>query len=192
MILPDKRLKVLVAGLVGAMSLVAFGFHYLNLIAFGAVIVFHLFAVRAIRLESEERLKVHPRRTIQRGIAEIMIPLYIVLSFAYFATPAIQQAAQRDIFLPSTLKQAVSFAALERVDDAITYWAEPYRDYFPPVLAFGLFLILWGLGFLLHRLATGLGTLIFWLLRKTGFVIITEKMIPSESISLWPPTTTKP
>ncbi len=192
MILPDRRWKFLTSALVAVTSVLVFGLHYFNIIAAGGVVLFHWFGIRVIEQESEERLKIHPRRTIYVGIAEVMIPLYIVLSFAYFATPAIQQASQRDVPLPHTIKQAVSGVALQRAYDLIIYWAEPYREYFPPVLAFGLFLVLWGLGFVLHRVATMIGVLLMLVLRKTKFILITEKMISREQISLWPPTTTKP
>ncbi|MEK7616007.1 MAG: hypothetical protein AAB420_02255 [Patescibacteria group bacterium] len=212
MLLPQKRLKLLLAGLIGSTYLVIFGVHYLNIIAFFVIILFHVFAIRAIHLESEERLKIHPIHIIRRGITEVMLPLYFALSFAYFLSPSIQERVKDPVLSPS-LKQAVSRVmdefleaeknipqaqkqiaknyALEQTYDTITRWSDPYRVYFPPVLAFGLFLMLWGLGFALHWLSTWIGALLFVLLRKTKFVVIEKRNIEAEHIALWQQTTTK-
>ena len=143
-----------------------------------------------------------------------MLPLYIALSFAYFSSPSIQIRAKDPVFAPN-LKQVVSEVmdkflstelayvpkemreqqsndAIERTYNYISSYFEPYRAYFPPVLAFGLFLILAGLGFILHRLSIWLGMGIFWFLKKTKFVLIENKQIEAETIVLWQQTTTKP
>ena len=214
MLLPQKRLKLLLAALIGGAFLVVFGFWYLDLLAFFMILLFHLFAIRNIQFETQERLKIHVGQVIKRGIGAVMIPLYIALSFAYFSSPSIQVRAQNADLAPN-LKQVVSEVvnkflakelnqaspeereaassyAIERTYNYFVSYFSPYRNYFPPVLAFGLFLILVGLGFILHRLSTWLGMGIFSLLKASNFVIIEKREITAESIALWPQTTTKP
>lgn len=214
MLLPQKRLKLLVAGLIGATFLAVFGVWYLDVLSFFVILLFHIFAIRNIQFESQERLKIHVGQIIKRGIGAVMLPLYIALSFAYFSSPSIQIRAKNPVFAPN-LKQVVSEVvdkflateltsipreqreqasgyAIERTYNYISSYFEPYRAYFPPVLAFGLFLILAGLGFIMHRLSTWLGMEMFWMLKKSNFVVIEKKQIEAETIALWPQTTTKP
>ena len=212
MLLPQKRLKLLLAGFIGATFLAVFGLWFLDILAFFVILLFHLFAIRYIQFESQERLKIHVGQIVKRGIGAVMIPLYIALSFAYYSSPSIQvRAKNADLApnlkqivsevankflvtelssLPPEQREAASSYAIERTYNYFVSYFEPYREYFPPVLAFGLFLILVGLGFILHRLSVWLGMGIFWLLRKTKFVVIEKKQIEAESIALWPTITT--
>ncbi|MEK7583356.1 MAG: hypothetical protein AAB483_03065 [Patescibacteria group bacterium] len=183
MLLPQKRLKMLLAGLIAVTYVVVFGFGYPQILALFVILILHVLAIRDIHLESRERLKIHPGFIIRRGIAAIMIPLYIALSFAYFASPSIHENVRTQQTAP-TFKQAVQNYVIEQAYDQIMRQLAPYRAYFPPVLAFGLFLVLWGLGFVFHRVAAWLGMLIFWLLRKANFVAIQEMDVKAESMVL--------
>jgi len=51
-------------------------------------------------------------------------------------------------------------------------------------LAFGLFLILWGLSWIFIWLSVLLGMLIFWILKKTKVVSIEERDIKAEVLIL--------
>ena len=68
MLLPQKRLKLFVAGLIGGTFLVVFGLWYLDILAFFVILLFHIFAIRNIQFESQERLKIHVGQIITRGI----------------------------------------------------------------------------------------------------------------------------
>ena len=205
MLLPQKRLKLLLALLIGGTYLVIFGRDYLQILVLFIIPLFHVFAIREIQLESTERLNIHPGFIIKRGIALIMIPLYIALSFAYFQSPSIQTAT-RDQKLSPTFKQIAGdvldrflesqnevseqdkqFAknyAIEQAYDTIMSYFEPFRPYFPPIFAFGLFLVLLGLGFIFHRVSSWVGMILFWLLRKTQFVKIVEVDTKAQSIAI--------
>ncbi|HZZ99663.1 MAG TPA: hypothetical protein VFK07_03075, partial [Candidatus Paceibacterota bacterium] len=52
---------------------------------------------------------------------------------------------------------------------------KPYFQYAPPVLAFALFLILWGLSFIFIWLGIGVGMIMYWLAKKAGLVRIETK-----------------
>lgn len=202
-ILPQRRLKLAASALIGLTYLIAFGFGYLNILGFFVILLLHVFAIRAIHLESQERLKIHPWAILRRGIAEIMVPLYIAISFGYFASPVIQGRTSADVLNPgvkqiaaevmekflesdgnlsNSQRKAVGQAAIDRAYDSMKYFLAPYEKYFPPILAFGLFLVLWGLGFVIYPLATLAGMGIFSLLRVSGIVQIQSVDTKAERI----------
>lgn len=183
MLLPKKRLKMLLALLIGGTYLAIFGRNYLQILVLFIIPLFHIFAIREIRFESQERLKIHPGFIIRRGIALIMVPLYIALSFAYFQSPSVYENIETQEESPS-FKQAVQNYAIEQAYDQAMRILEPYRAYFPPILAFGLFLVLWGLGFIFHRVSAWFGMLLFWLLRKANFVRIEEVDTKAQAIKI--------
>ena len=59
---------------------------------------------------------------------------------------------------------------------------KPYFQYAPPLLAFGLFLVLWGLSWFFIQLSVLVGMLMFWILKKTNFVKIEKKNIEAETL----------
>ena len=183
MLLPQKRLKMLLALLIGGTYLAIFGRHYLQILVLFIIPLFHVFAIRHIQLESKERLKIHPGFIIRRGIAMVMVPLYIALSFAYFQSPSIHENARDEQTAP-TFKQVVQNYVIEQAYDQAMHQLVPYRAYFPPVFAFVLFLVLLGLGFVFHRISAWIGILLFWLLRKLQFVKIVEVDTKAENIAM--------
>ncbi|MEK7603954.1 MAG: hypothetical protein AAB461_02425, partial [Patescibacteria group bacterium] len=60
----------------------------------------------------------------------------------------------------------------------------PYFQYAPPLLAFGLFLILLGLNWIFVWLSVLAGVGIFWILKKTGFIMIKEYDIKGERLTV--------
>ena len=202
MLLPKRRIKLLLAGFIGLGYLAVFGLYYLDIIAFFTIPLFHLFAIRNIQLETQERIKVHPGQIIKRGVGMVLLPIFIALSFAYFLSPSIQIRAQNadlapnlkdvvrevaDKFLQGEFSEGGEVAkehAVERAYDYFLSYFEPYREYFPPMLAFGLFLILWGLGFIMNRLSVWIGIILFWILRKSHFISIEHRQVDAETIVL--------
>ena len=206
MLLPQKRLKLAASALVAGTYIAVFGFHYLYLMSGLLIVLFHVFAIRNIHLEIEERLKIHAGLIMKRGVTFLAIPIFIALSFAYFLTPGIQTRAER-VGEEPTLKSIVSNSistflsadteasrelvqeevrqyAIERAYDTFTRILDPYRAYFPPLLAFGLFLLLWGVGFILYPLILWTGMAIYWVLLNAGFVRIEEVDVKAQRFVL--------
>ena len=61
---------------------------------------------------------------------------------------------------------------------------EPYFEYAPPALAFGLFLVLWGVGWIFVWLAVFLSLLVFQILQKIKFFKIEEYDIKAQKITI--------
>src|SRR5205814_516175 len=118
----------------------------------------------------------------------------IMISFAYYLSPGVQASAKTDKLPPTfaeivkktvygfTEQQASSLSpaekqtlvsqATDQVLGRITEFLRPYFKYLPPVIAFGLFLILQAMGFVFVWFSVWLAMLIFFMLKKSGFIRI--------------------
>jgi len=194
-LLKNARLwKILISVVVSLPFLFFFGFDTYYLLAVVLAILLHLYADSNIQAEVNERTAVNVRLIMQRGLSMIIMPLLIMVSFAYFSSSSVQLSAKKkqlpptislvvettvNNFLgdqikqlpPSEQKQAKS-QIVSQVLNQMTQFLGPYFKYMPPILAFGLFLVLEGLSFIFVWLAVLLAMLIFWALKKSGFIRI--------------------
>lgn len=198
--------KMILSLLIGIAFLIVFKFNTLYPGTFSALILLHLYAGKVMREELTQRTKINARVILKRGLSWVILPLLIMISLVYFSDPQVQATA-RSNQLPPTINQAISktvttflgdeFQALpagrreqvkseltKQVTDQLTKLAKPYFKYTPPILAFGLFLILQGLSFIFVWLAVWLGMLVFWILKRAGFVKIVEREVKAETIAL--------
>lgn len=203
-ILPKRRLMLLLSGLTGLTYLIIFGFHWLNLIGFGLVVAFHAIAIHHVSTEINSRIKLDINRIVRHGIGYVLLPILIALSFGYYLSPSIQEKASQttipptfaqvagktlDAFLineegSSAAKQVAKNAALERMYALYDRQIQPYRKYLPPVLAFGLFIVLWGLSVILIPLSVWTAHGIFAILRRAGFVKVEEVEVKAERLQI--------
>lgn len=206
MLIPELLYRIVLSMLVGVAFLIVFKFNTLYPGTFSALILLHLYAGKIMGEELTERTKINSRVILKRGLPWVVLPILIMISLAYFTDPQVQATA-RSNQLPPTIRQAISetvttflgseLAALpaparkqvenrliEQVTDQLTRLAKPYFRYAPPILAFGLFLILQGLSFIFVWLAIWLGMLIFLILKRAGFVKIVEREVKAETIVL--------
>ena len=203
-LLPKRRLMLAIPALIGLTYLIVFGFHWLNFIAAGLIMALHAVAIRYTSTEIASRIKLDINRIVRHGIGYILLPLLLAVSFGYYLSPSIQlQAAKQgvsptfrevasrtmDAFLKTEdgtndEKQEAKSAALEKLYDLYDRQVQPYRQYFPPVLAFGLFIALWGLSFILIPVSVWTAHGMFAILRRTGFVKVEELDIKAERINL--------
>ena len=156
--------------------------------------------------ETTARRTVNTRRILGAGVGSIVTTLLIAISVVYFSTPAVQTSAQKEQ-LPPMITKAVQtaarqVAALQLTDlppaqrsqteneiarivlGQINAWIKPYVKYLPPVLAFGLFLVLSAFGFIFQPLALLIASGIFSLLKMMNFVSIAEKEAKAEVLVL--------
>ncbi len=124
----------------------------------------------------------------------VIMPILIMISFAFFFSPNVQASAENKQ-LPPTFKQVIRTVMsgflggeLEKLSPAEREQTEaqlveevfsrfnqllgPYFRFFPPILAFGLFLILQGLSIAFVWLGVGISMLLFALLKRSGLVRI--------------------
>lgn len=181
-------------------------FHTSWLYLTGVVILFLLFIYtdRNTNQELNERTKINSRAIMRRGLNTVITGILVVVSFAYFLSSGVQESANNKE-LPPTIQQVIittvgnflgpqtgqlspqqriqsEDAVIAEVISEFTRILGPYFKFFPPILAFGLFLVLRGLSFVFIWFSVWLGQLIFWILRKTEFVTIEEKEVKAEAL----------
>lgn len=168
--------------------------------------LFSMYAIRLVKDEAEQRTKINIRMILRRGIPPILTGFFIMVSFAYFLSPAVQSIAEREE-LPPTFSQAVrqvfdvmfksevaNLPPVEReetreqiISQAVVKANEiikPFFGYMPPVVAFGLFLVLQGLSLVFVWLAIAVGIAVFSILKRLNFFRISEVQVKSEILEV--------
>ena len=204
LIIDERRLKDLIFLIVGAPAVVIFGFTQYFPGALAITFLFHSIAIKRVKTELEQRTKINIGIIIKQALPMIILPIFIVISFAYYLSPLVQQSVNEK-GLPSSFRSLLTKSvdtvvntqladlpakdkeqAKNEVMNKITSWAlnyiAPYSQFIPPVLAFGLFLVLIGFKFIFVWLGTWLAMLFFLILKKTGFVTIIEKDVKAQAI----------
>lgn len=200
-----KKWALATAGVVGLVYLLVFGWSYINLIGIGIMALLFLYARHDGIEEIEQRTKINPRTIVRRSASPVLMALFLLISFAAFQSPVakgISEAGQ----LPSASQQfmrsvvdsvvgsqiEVSGAEKEDIVNEVTNRTfrqinsilKPYFQYAPPLLAFGLFLVLWGFSWFFVQLSVLVGMLIFWILKKTGFVKMEKYNVEAEKLAI--------
>lgn len=196
-----KIWSVSVSGITGLLFMGYFGFTWLNLLGVGLFILLNLYAQANAINEITERNKINIRRSLNTGLFPVVMAFFLIISFAAYQSPGVkslrnakQLPSQSEIFIRTIVEKTagsyiqgssgekrgiinqVSSQTLKSLNDFL----RPYFKYAPPVVAFGLFLILWGLSWIFVWLGVLLGMLIFWILKKTRVVRIEERDVKAE------------
>ena len=194
LLIKDYTLKILTSVLAGLPFFFVFGFNQFYLGAFVLMVLLFMYAMRNVQAEAGGRTKINIRIIMQRGLPRIVTAMLVMISFAFFFSPKIQASAKskqlpptvKEVIertvsgfmgseiksLPPRERQQVENQVITQVIAQFTDLLEPYFRYFPPILAFGLFLILQGLSFIFVWLAVGISVLLFWAMKKSGLVRI--------------------
>lgn len=196
--------RVVISVLIGLAFLLVFNFNALYPGTFSALILLHLLAARNVHRESDQRTVINMGRILRHGLPWVITPLLIMISFAYYLDPSVQAGARAgqlpptvrqtiaktvDAFLGSELaelppaqRQQTKNQIMTETERQLTNLAKPYFQYLPPVLAFGLFLILQGLSFVFVWPAVWLGMGLFQMLRRFNFVKIAAKQVEVQTV----------
>ena len=189
-------------GIVGIIYLFQFGFTQLNLLGAVIFMLLGLYSSANSKSEITQRTKINIRRIIQHGSLPVILGLFILISFAVYQSPFAEELEKADRlpsasqnFIRSIVEQTVgrqiptnNEAEKQNIITQITNetfgeintFLKPYFQYAPPLLAFGLFLILWGLSWFFVWLSVLLGMLVFLILKKTGVIKIEERDVKAE------------
>lgn len=177
-----------------------FGFNEIYLAAgLGFLFLNFIYATKVIK-EKEERINFSVRRIIYPKSTLFIISLIILVSVGYYFLPSIQTKAEM-FEIPSNVREGVenlsyNFFIKTAPEDFISqsgekggvnvyiqkvvaqalgwlnFLAEPYLEYFPIVLASGVFLLLSAFTWLWKIIIIIFTSVIFKVFRKTGFVKI--------------------
>lgn len=190
------------SGIVGLIYLFQFGFTQLNLLGAGIFLLLGLYSSVNSKSEISQRTKINIRRIIQHGSLPVILGLFILISFAVYQSPFAEELEKSER-LPSASqsfvrsiveqtvgrqvqtnneaeKQSIITQITNETFSEINTFLKPYFKFAPPLVAFGLFLILWGLSWIFIWLSMLLGMLMFWILKKTDVIKIEERDVKAE------------
>ncbi len=196
----------IVSGTIIIGFLAFFGFRSPYLIAFGTLFLLYIYAGSLIKQEKRQRVSLDIGYSVGRGISGLILPILILISFGYYYTPFVQ-GSRDNIQIPATIERTVHSFALYFVKNqfnedsstrqsAITnqvvrqviaqfdYIIRPYTRFVPPILAFGLFLVLQGVSFIFAWIALLFASVIFRILKTKKFIKIDHKETTVEAVSL--------
>ena len=196
-----KIWSVSMSGVTGLLFLGYFGFTRLNLVGFGLFAMLNIYAQINAADEITERNKINIRRSLNVGLFPVVMAFFLIISFAAYQSPGIknlknvkQLPSQSEVFIKTIIektagsyvegspseKQGIINQISNQTLQSINDFLRPYFKYSPPVVAFGLFLILWGLSWIFVWLSVLLGMFIFWVLKKLKVVKIEEREVKAE------------
>ncbi len=169
-------------------------------------LAFWWLASRDIRHDMTDRRKIRISATLERGMKFILLGSFAMVSLGFYLLPSSQaitvgevsenvqesvEGAYDNPLVEESLSQLPSSAQAQfrrnvgrYIDETIRTWLSPVQKFIPPILAFGLFLVLWSMSFILRIPAVWLGSLLFRILKSVGFVKITEGSVQSEVLTL--------
>lgn len=205
LILFQNRLRSVYLGLASGITyLLVFGINNVNLVGTFILVMLFYHAQDIVHGEIKERIKMNSRLLIRKGLMNFIVAFFILLSFAAYQSPAIESfknitelPSSTDVFIKSITEQTLGGQlqeaspeqkefVLNQVTEEIrreaNLWLKPYFQYVPPALAFGLFLVLWGLGWVFVWLTMLVGMLFFQVLKKINFLRIGERDVKAEQI----------
>lgn len=200
----SKKNGLILATIVVFMYFMLFKVSNFNLVGATILILLFIFIDDLVSSETKERLKINPRILMRKGMSNLILGLFILTSFAAYQSPAIESfkniqelPSASTVFIQKIVEQTLGgqLAQVEsqqknlvlnhitsEVIREANLFLEPYFQYAPPALAFGLFLVLWGVGWVFVWLSVFLGLLIFQILKKTSFFKIDEYDVKAQRI----------
>lgn len=207
LILFQNRLWSVYLGLiVGIAFILVFGISNINLAGVFIMVMLFFHAQDIVNGEINERIKMNSQLLVRKGLTNFVAAFFILVSFAAYSSPAIesfknitQLPSSTSVFIKNISEQTLggqlkeaSPAQKELILNQVTreitrqanMWLQPYFQYAPPALAFGLFLVLWGVGWVFVGLAMFLGMLLFQILQKTKFFMIEEYDVKAQRITI--------
>ncbi|MBI2065181.1 MAG: hypothetical protein HYT62_03965 [Candidatus Yanofskybacteria bacterium] len=205
LILFRNRLWSVYLGLiVGITFSLVFGVSNINLVGIFILVMLFFQAQDIVSGEINERIKMNSKLLVKKGLSSFIVAFFILASFAAYQNPAIEEfknieklPSSSEIFIKTIAEQTLggqldqaspqqkelvlNQVAREATNQMNTF-LQPYFQYAPPALAFGLFLVLWGVGWIFTWLAVFLGMLLFQILKKVKFFNIIERDVKAETI----------
>ncbi len=176
----------------------------INLVGF-FILVFLFYQAQDIVIgEALERIKINPRLLVKKSLASLVLAFFVLISFAAYESTGIEQfnniqklPSSSEVFIKTIVEQTLggqlaeaspqqkdlvfSQVTQEVIREANTFLG-PYFEYAPPALAFGLFLVLWGVGWIFIWLSVFAGMGIFWILKRVKFFRVEEYNIKAERL----------
>jgi|GEM_PF-5650745 len=167
---------------------------------------FWYLSAKRMRDDLADRHTIRIRTSLGAGLTPLMLGTFLMLSLGFYLLPAYNQVGVKEISvgiqnqisdtyknplveaqlnqLPPSVRAQVKADLAKSVDAYVKRFLGPLGPFLPPLLAFGLFLVLWSVLFIYRELAIWFGAFLFFILTKTGFVRIVEKDVKAQSLAL--------
>src|SRR3989338_6395794 len=198
----QRRWSLTTAGIIGLIFLYVFGWNWLNFVAVGIFLIFNLWPANRVRREIIERKIMNIPDMFYHGLTSVVLGLFVMISFAAYQSPLLTQIEKAGALPGQTqtfFQQVADKFIGPRLDtqnaaerryivgqiasqayQQVNQFLKPYFRFAPPILAFGLFLILSGLSFIFIWCGMLVGMILFWILKKTRVVRTEEKDVKAE------------
>jgi len=198
----QRRLSVTITALIGLLFMVSFGWTWLNALAVLVLFGFNLWSATRVRREINERRILNIPDAFYHGLMPVVLGLFVMISFAAYQSPLLNEIKsaqklpnQSQVFfrqiIDKTFGQKIEASTPQQRNKLITEITsqtfqefnsilKPYFQYAPPVLAFSLFLILWGISFIFVWLGILAGLILYWVLKKVNIIKIEKKEVQAE------------
>lgn len=167
--------------------------------------LWHLSAQRT-RTDLADRHTIRITTSLGAGLTPLMLGTFLMLSMGFYLLPANQEMSVSEVSqgiqeqvenaydnpivksqfdqLPPAMRSQVKADLGKGIDQYVRRFLGPFEQLLPPLLAFGLFLVLWSVLFIYRELAIRCGAIVFWVLKRSGFLRIEEKAVKAEVIVL--------
>ena len=174
-----------------------------------ALPLFFFFWMDASRRSHDERLernKIRVRNFIGVGAKLVLLGIFLMISLGFYSVrteggitlDAISRGVQRQVDVayetqfvqeqlsdvPPSLQGQFRRDFARQVDAFVRRWLAPVAQFIPPILALFLFLGLWSVVWLIREPVLWVASGVFAIMRRTGFVTVTQKQVPKEVITL--------
>lgn len=200
-VLLTRSWRLLAIGLNLLIFLIFFGWSYILIGGAALSLLFQLAAANNIAGEKVNHLKFSLRSIIRPGMARLVTAVLILVSFGYFLSGGVQASAETKK-LPEGVQRTIQIIVgnylgetssgvdnpnlrartSREIISQLNQFLKPYFKFLPPVLAFGLFLILQGLSVIFIWLSIFLAFIIFAIMKTTGWVKIEKGSKEAETV----------
>jgi len=201
---PSNQWAFTLSAIVGIVYLLVFGSTLLNWLGLGIFVLLALYARHRALAELEERIKFNSRIVIRRGVPALILGIFVLVSFIAFQSPSIKALENTErlptvtekyirVVVENTIgrriqdqspqqKEQIISLTIKKTLDELNSLAKPFFKFAPPILSSIIFLVLLGFIWLFILLSVIIGVILFWILKKSGFVKFQERDVKAEAL----------
>jgi hypothetical protein len=169
-------------------------------------LAFWMEASRRNQQERDERRRLRAHVLVGAGTRFLLLGIFLMVSLGFYSlrtngeltldvvTRGVQQrvdnAYENDLIrnrladVPASLQSQFRQDLAEAIESFVERWLGPVAPYLPPIFALALFLGLWSSVSLVRLPVLWIAGGLFLLMRKTGFVTVTEEDVKREIVVL--------
>ncbi len=163
-------------------------------------------ASQRIRSDMSDRHSLRVSTSLGAGLTPLMLGTFLMISLGFYLLPSNHTVGVKEVSvgvqgylkdaytnpvlaaqlnqLPASMRAQVKSDIAKNVEMYIQKYLGPLGSFLPPLLAFGLFLVLWSVLFIYREGAIWCGVGIFAILKAVGFLKVATRSVQAEVIEL--------